>query len=64
MSLNRKIAIVTGAASGIGKEIARRFVAEGAAIADRHSTPQSAPLLRWPSFPCSRSSQPCASSVT
>lgn len=31
--LNRKVAIVTGAASGFGAEIARRFVAEGARVA-------------------------------
>ena len=33
MQLHNKIAIVTGAASGIGKEIARRFVDEGAKVA-------------------------------
>ncbi len=33
MKLKDKIAIVTGAASGIGKEIAARFVAEGARVA-------------------------------
>jgi 3-hydroxybutyrate dehydrogenase len=33
MKLDKKIAIVTGAASGIGKAIARRFVAEGASVA-------------------------------
>jgi 3-hydroxybutyrate dehydrogenase len=32
-SLTDRIAIVTGAASGIGKEIARQFLAEGAAVA-------------------------------
>jgi 3-hydroxybutyrate dehydrogenase len=33
MQLNNKTAIVTGAASGIGKEIARRFVSQGAKVA-------------------------------
>ncbi len=33
MRLANKVAIVTGAASGIGREIARRFAAEGAAVA-------------------------------
>jgi 3-hydroxybutyrate dehydrogenase len=38
MSLRHKTAVVTGAASGIGKEIARKFVAEGAnvVVADIH----------------------------
>ena len=33
MQLTDKVAIVTGAASGIGKEIARRFVRQGAKVA-------------------------------
>jgi 3-hydroxybutyrate dehydrogenase len=38
MRLDKKVAVVTGAASGIGKEIARAFVREGASvvIADLH----------------------------
>jgi len=40
MQLNEKVAVVTGAASGIGKEIARTFAQAGArvVIADRNST--------------------------
>jgi len=44
MSLKDKVAIVTGAASGIGKEIARAFLADGArvAIADLNAAAASA----------------------
>ena len=33
MQLENKIAVITGAASGIGKEIARTFVQAGATVA-------------------------------
>ena len=32
MRLNNKVAIVTGAASGFGEGIARKFIAEGAKV--------------------------------
>ena len=40
MELRNKTAIVTGAASGIGKEIAREFIRQGARVA-------IADLNRW-----------------
>ena len=41
MRLDGRVAIITGAASGIGREIARRFASEGAktVLADRRSEP-------------------------
>ncbi|MCY4452799.1 MAG: SDR family NAD(P)-dependent oxidoreductase [Immundisolibacterales bacterium] len=45
MKIEGKVAVVTGAASGIGRALARRFVAEGArgvAVADRQAGPLQA----------------------
>jgi 3-hydroxybutyrate dehydrogenase len=42
MSLKDKVAIVTGAASGIGKEIARQFLAEGAKVVIADLNPAAA----------------------
>lgn len=42
MSLQDKVAVVTGAASGIGREIARRFLAEGAKVAVADLDPDAA----------------------
>lgn len=35
MKLEDKVAVVTGASSGIGREIAKRFAEEGADISNR-----------------------------
>ena len=40
--LEGKVAIITGASRGIGRAIALRFAAEGAAIAFTHVTPSPA----------------------
>lgn len=42
MRLKDKVAVVTGAASGIGKEIARTFTREGAMIAIADLDPAAA----------------------
>ena len=48
--LKDKVAIVTGAASGFGAEIARMYVAEGAKVARRPTSTRTAPRpsrRRW-----------------
>ena len=46
MRLEDKVAVITGGASGIGRETARRYVAEGARVVlgDLNDTPKSANL--------------------
>ena len=39
MRFEDKIAIVTGGASGIGKEVATRFVADGCSVVINHAYP-------------------------
>jgi len=70
MSLKDKVAVVTGAASGIGLEIARAFAGAGAkvvvadldgagaeAVAALRSNPTRSPASRWSSVMAGRCSK-------
>jgi NAD(P)-dependent dehydrogenase (short-subunit alcohol dehydrogenase family) len=69
MRFKDKIAIVTGGASGIGKEVATRFVAEGGSVvingrdAAKAKGPRGMLTRRASVSPCTQATSPCRQRV-